>query len=511
MDLGLHNESERMALLRSLSLLYLPPEPLIEDLLKQACYLAGAPMALLINFEEDVRWCGPNADQGFSRSALADEACNLMVAQAGQPMVLSDLTAHERFRSVKHVRDGHAFRSFAGVPLMLQEGFPIGMLGVFDTQSRTPAPVQMEMLQSLARSTTAMIEFRRAAISMRASEVRYREMLEAATDAVLTIDDTLRVTRWNAKADVLFGLSNAGEKRLTDWMTTSPDDADPAGTVARWIAEQSAGHASWQFEAPIKDRYGVTFMGEVSVAASIGRGETSYNLFLRDASKRIERDSRRHETELRDVVIYALARLAESRDPETGSHIERVQHYCRALAEQLLTVNAFPDLLDDEFVRLIYSTSPLHDIGKVGIPDHVLLKPGKLTPQEFEIMKTHAQQGAATLDSAIARFPNTRFLHRAREIAVTHHERFDGTGYPNALAGEAIPLCGRIVALADVYDALTSQRVYKAPMSHEMARELIVKESGKQFDPKVVEAFLAIEHSFSTIRRQHSEPVRTVA
>ena len=209
--------------------------------------------------------------------------------------------------------------------------------------------------------------------------------------------------------------------------------------------------------------------------------------------------------ETRDVAIFALAKLAESRDTDTGAHLERVQGYSRVLAQQLLANGKHAATIDAEYVRLLHGTSPLHDIGKVGIPDAVLLKPGRLSDLEFEIMKTHASLGAETLDAAVRRFPGTGFLKMARDIAATHHERFDGTGYPNGLAGEDIPLCGRIVALADVYDALTSRRVYKAAFTHIVARDIIVKDAGTHFDPDVVEAFVSAEATFLAIRERFAE------
>jgi putative two-component system response regulator len=206
--------------------------------------------------------------------------------------------------------------------------------------------------------------------------------------------------------------------------------------------------------------------------------------------------------ETRDVTIFALARLAESRDPETGAHLERVQNYCRVLAVWLAGLPKFGDQVDAEFVRLLYLTSPLHDIGKVGIPDYVLLKPGHLNDAEYGLMKTHAMLGAQTLEAALVQFPQAKFLRMARDIAATHHERYDGSGYPLGLAGDRIPLCGRIVALADVYDALTSKRVYKAAYCHDVARSIILEGTGRHFDPDVVDAFLACEAKFIEIRDQ---------
>jgi putative two-component system response regulator len=211
--------------------------------------------------------------------------------------------------------------------------------------------------------------------------------------------------------------------------------------------------------------------------------------------------------ETRDLALFALAKLAESRDSETGAHVERVQSYSRLIARNLSDEVKAHHGVDEDYVRLLYQTSPLHDLGKVGIPDSILLKPGKLTPEEFKIMQTHTVVGAQTLDAALARFPNARFLQLAREIAATHHERFDGSGYPRGLAGEQIPLCGRIVAVADVYDALTSRRVYKAAMAHERAKEIILRDRGSHFDPEVVNAFLRAEQQILVVRERLSDIV----
>lgn len=203
--------------------------------------------------------------------------------------------------------------------------------------------------------------------------------------------------------------------------------------------------------------------------------------------------------EARDVFIFSLAKLAESRDNATGEHLERMREYSYVLAKELSTQKEFSTIVDADYVRTIYATSPLHDIGKVGIPDHILLKPGKLTPEEYEIMKTHTLIGADTLAAAVREHPAS-FYAFARDVVLTHHERYDGNGYPSGLKGEAIPLCGRIVAVADVYDALTTARVYKPAFSHEEARNVIVSERGKAFDPHVVDAFVACEQQFTAIR-----------
>jgi len=209
--------------------------------------------------------------------------------------------------------------------------------------------------------------------------------------------------------------------------------------------------------------------------------------------------------ETREVAIFAMAKLAESRDPETGSHLERVQEYCRTLARHLAAAGRPGYGVDAQFIRTIYLTSPLHDIGKIGIPDSVLLKPGRLSDREFEVMKAHTTIGAETLDAAVRQFPSANFLLMARDVSLTHHERFDGTGYPQGLAGTNIPLSGRIVAVADVYDALTTKRVYKHAFAHDLAKAIILEEAGSHFDPEIVSAFLAMENEFIRIRERYAE------
>lgn len=204
--------------------------------------------------------------------------------------------------------------------------------------------------------------------------------------------------------------------------------------------------------------------------------------------------------ETRDLTIFALAKLSEARDPEMGDHLERVRYYARIVAEHLAELPKYRGEIDAEFLRLLFLTTPLHDIGKVAIRDEILLKPGRLTEAEFDVMKTHAARGAETLQAALDVHPEAAFLRMARDIAATHHEHWDGSGYPAGLKGEQIPLCGRIVALADVYDALTSRRVYKEAFDHETARDIIVLGRGTQFDPAVVDAFLANEPQFRAVR-----------
>jgi putative two-component system response regulator len=216
--------------------------------------------------------------------------------------------------------------------------------------------------------------------------------------------------------------------------------------------------------------------------------------WLRDQNNYLEAEVSRRMSEndlIQAVAIRALAHLAEIRDPETGNHILRTQGYVRRLASLLQEHERFAATLSDLYIELLTRSAPLHDIGKVGIPDHILLKPGKLTDAEWEIMKTHAKLGADAVDLAERdiRQP-VAFLALAKEIAHWHHERWDGSGYPDGLKGDDIPVSARLMTLADVFDALICARVYKPAFSFEQAREIIAAGSGSQFDPDVAQVFL---------------------
>ena len=225
--------------------------------------------------------------------------------------------------------------------------------------------------------------------------------------------------------------------------------------------------------------------------------------FMRDKSDYLESEVAKRTREVQtvqDVTIMAMASLAETRDNETGNHIRRTQLYVKALAKQLQSHPKYGPHLDDRTIEMLHKSAPLHDIGKVGIPDAILMKAGKHTPQEFEVMKTHTTLGRDAILEAekLIDAPST-FLRFAREIAHYHQEKWDGSGYPEGLAGEAIPLSARLMALADVYDALISKRVYKPSYSHDEAVEMIRQGSGTHFDPAMVEAFLGIQDEFREI------------
>jgi len=236
--------------------------------------------------------------------------------------------------------------------------------------------------------------------------------------------------------------------------------------------------------------------------------------FLRDKNEYLAAEVARRTKQIsvvQDVTIMAMASLAETRDNETGNHIRRTQHYVRVLALELRKHPKFAALLDDAAIELLFKSAPLHDIGKVGIPDAILLKPGKLTPEEFEVMKAHTTLGRDAIAAAESLLDQpVSFLEYAREIAYSHQEKWDGTGYPEGLAGERIPLSARLMAVADVYDALISRRVYKPPYPHEKAMEIIREGRGKHFDPDVLDAFVAIQEACRAIAERYADSAAAV-
>jgi putative two-component system response regulator len=232
--------------------------------------------------------------------------------------------------------------------------------------------------------------------------------------------------------------------------------------------------------------------------------------FLKDQNAFLEAEVARRTREvqvIQDVTIVAMGSLAETRDNDTGNHIRRTQRYMRELAEKLASNPKFSGILDGATIELLYKSAPLHDIGKVGIPDGILLKPGKLTPEEFEIMKTHTTLGRDAIAAAekMLDAPSS-FLRYAREIAYAHQEKWDGSGYPEGSVGPLIPLSARLMAVADVYDALISKRVYKPGYTHEQAIQIIREGKGGHFDPDIVDAFLEITDKFREIAAVFEDP-----
>jgi putative two-component system response regulator len=237
--------------------------------------------------------------------------------------------------------------------------------------------------------------------------------------------------------------------------------------------------------------------------------------FLRDKNSFLEDEVARRTRELaaiQDVTILAMASMAETRDNETGNHIRRTQHYVKLLAENLRQHPRFADVLTDAYISTLFKSAPLHDIGKVGIPDRILLKPGRFEPHEFEIMKTHCKLGRDAIQQAEDQLGmKVDFLTIAKEIAYGHQEKWDGSGYPEGVAGDDIPVSARLMAVADVYDALISRRVYKEGMPHEKAVQIMRDGRGSHFDPDILDAFLAHTEAFHEIAARFADSADDIA
>lgn len=208
------------------------------------------------------------------------------------------------------------------------------------------------------------------------------------------------------------------------------------------------------------------------------------------------------------AAIYCLAALAETRDPDTGEHIKRTQKYIRELALELQNNGKYKNIITNEYINLLYKSAPLHDIGKVGVKDNILQKPGKLSSEEFEEMKKHTIYGGQSLTVGIKELGEDSFLTLAKEIALTHHEKWDGSGYPKGLSKEEIPLSGRLMALSDVYDALVSKRIYKAALTHAQAKKIILDGKKSHFDPDIVDAFIKKEDAFIRIMEEFKDSLK---
>lgn len=229
--------------------------------------------------------------------------------------------------------------------------------------------------------------------------------------------------------------------------------------------------------------------------------------FLRDKNAFLEQEVNRRTEEVRalqEVTILALASLAETRDKDTGNHLRRTQLYVKILAERLKNNPSFEAYLADSTIALLYKSAPLHDIGKVGIPDRILLKPGRLEPEDFEIMKTHTTIGCEAIEHAEQSLgASLDFLSIAKGITLCHQEKWDGSGYPEGLSGDKIPVYARLMAVADVYDALISRRVYREALPHEKVVQIIIDGKGTHFDPDIVDAFIQIQDQFREIASQY--------
>lgn len=346
--------------------------------------------------------------------------------------------------------------------------------------------------------------------------------VEKAT--ILVVDDTpdnLSLMSGLLKDDYKVKVANGGDKAIKIVLSDTPPDLilldimmpeiDGYEVIKRLKANHSTAHIPVIFltaKSDVDDETTGLELGAVDYitkpitpAIVLARVKTHLNVkrmqdFLRNQNEFLEMEviKRTHEVEfIQDVTIRAMALLAETRDIDTGKHLLRTQHYVKRMAEKLHFHPRFTQLLNDKAIDILVKSVPLHDIGKVGIPDHILLNPGELTPEEFEIMKTHTTLGRDALvqaeqDLGVA----IPYLKYAQEIALSHHEKWDGSGYPEGLSGDDIPVAARLMAVADSFDTLISRRIYSAGLSCDQAMQVIAKGKGIDFDPDIVEVFLGL-------------------
>lgn len=337
------------------------------------------------------------------------------------------------------------------------------------------------------------------------SELRFKDLYNSIDDLIVVIDQDGQIHQHNQSAATLLGPHwDSLEGAFLSSFFKEPHQLTQLADL-RIQLEEHGQIGGIQMELVTGDGREVTV--EISGTRVFLDGpEPYYQLIIRDISttKEMEQqvlESNRLVDSSRQDAIFGLAHLAECRDGETGAHLNRIREYTKLLAEVLMEDQKIRASVRENFIQDIYRSAVLHDIGKVGIPDDILLKPGKLSTEEMELMKHHCHLGSKVLKDAQELTGGQSFLSMGQEISHYHHERWDGSGYPEGLAGENIPLAARIVALADVYDALTSSRSYKPAYPHDEARAFIIDNSGKHFDPQVVDAFLKREQEFKQVRK----------
>ncbi len=337
------------------------------------------------------------------------------------------------------------------------------------------------------------------------SELRFKDLYNNIDDLIVVIDGmgVIQESNGSAAKSLAGGASTLYGRSLSQFFP----DQENGKSVTAVVSRLESGETISSLQLQLQTEQKLLIEAEMSgTRVYISGSDPLYQLIIRDisATKEMERkvlESNRLLDSSRQAAIFGLAHLAECRDDETGAHLTRIREYTLLLADVLEHESEVQQQVTESFKEDIYRSSVLHDIGKVGIPDDILLKPGKLIDEEMRIMQQHCYLGSQVLQNAEEMSGVRSFLTMGQEICCHHHERWDGTGYPEKLAGTEIPLAARIVALADVYDALTSRRTYKPAYSHDHARQFIISRSGKHFDPLVVKAFLRQESEFKRVRK----------
>jgi PAS domain S-box-containing protein len=349
-------------------------------------------------------------------------------------------------------------------------------------------------------------ERKKALEALKESEEKYRTILESIEEGYYEVDFEGYFIFVNDSLSKILGVSKVDLRFMNFWDFM---DDENGGRIYEIFSEcRRTGEPAKAFDCEFNIDGNIRHIEASASLLRDSKGQpTGYRGVLRDRTekKKMEMDlleSYRKVQEARAATILGLAKLAEYRDEGTGTHLERIREYARILTVQLARSPKFKGLIDQQYIDDIYQSSILHDIGKVGTPDALLLKPGELTEKEFEIIKRHTLMGGNALQAIESQIEGKSFLAMGKEIAYNHHEKWDGSGYPRGLKGEAIPLSARIIAVADVYDALTTKRFYKEAYSHGKARDMIIELKGKHFDPEIVNAFTAVAEKINRVRKE---------
>ncbi len=350
-----------------------------------------------------------------------------------------------------------------------------------------------------------IIERKKAKEALMASEKKYRDILQGIDEGYAEVDLKGNFIFFNDSVSRILGYSRQELEGMNYREYATPESSKKI--YEEFSKVYKTGKTSVTIENEVITKNGDAKHTEVVVSLMRDKDgmPTGFRGISRDVTERLKAETKRRELEnklhyARAATILSLAKLSEYRDKGTGAHLERIREYAKIIAEDMAKIPAYKDYITEKYIDDIYQSSILHDIGKVGIQDSVLLKPDKLNPEEFNIIKGHTVLGGDALAEIESQTEGRSFLTLGKEIAYHHHEKWDGTGYPDGLKGEEIPLSARIVAIADVYDALTTNRCYKEAFTHEKSREIIISLKGSHFDPVVVDAFLANEKNFSRIR-----------
>jgi len=340
--------------------------------------------------------------------------------------------------------------------------------------------------------------------ALRVSEKKYRNILESMEEGYAEIDLKGNFTFFNDSVSNILGYSRQELMGMNNRKYSTPESAKKMYQIFNRVYSTGKATNISEYEVIKKDGT-IKYLGfSVSPMRDKDGMAIGFRGIARDETERLKAEKERRELEnklhnARAATILGLAKLAEYRDKGTGAHLERIREYAKIIAIEMAGLSNYKDYITEKYIEDIYQSSILHDIGKVGIQDSVLLKPGKLNSEEFDIIKRHTTLGGDALAEIESQTEGRSFLILGKEIAYYHHEKWDGTGYPDGLKGEGIPLSARMVAIADVYDALTTKRFYKEAFTHEKSRGIIISLKGSHFDPDVVDAFLANEKNFSRI------------